>query len=194
MRVIGADSQALDVFHSDRRYSALAEYLMCFKTPDTYLFFDRCDLRHSDPCCPSPQSRPAYPTLVTTEASMATDDRDLLEILKFELRFLEDGGYGHSPNAPRRPSLVFEDSLTCMNFNSQGDRAPCSACLLMQFVPSNRGSEQIPCRHIPLDKAGKTLAALYESGTQPEIEEALGNWLRATIHRLEQERAATAGS
>ena len=43
------------------------------------------------------------------------DDRDLLEMLKFELRFLEDGGYGQSPHAARRASLIFEDSLTCMN-------------------------------------------------------------------------------
>jgi len=114
------------------------------------------------------------------------DDRDLLEMLKFELRFLEDGGYGQSPHAARRASLIFEDSLTCVNFNSQ-DRTPCSACLLMQFVPTNRASEQIPCRHIPLNAAGQTLASLYESARQLEIEEALRSWLKATIRRLEQE-------
>jgi hypothetical protein len=119
-------------------------------------------------------------------------DRDLLEMLKFELRFLEDGGYGQSPHAARRASFFFEDSLTCMNFNSQ-DRTPCSACLLMKFVPPSRASEQIPCRHIPLNKKGETLATLYESANQLEIEEALGNWLRDMIRRLEQERAA-AGS
>ena len=123
---------------------------------------------------------------------MPADDRDLLDLLKFELRFLEDGGYGQSPHAARRASRIFEDSLTCMNFNSQDERQPCSACLLMQFVPSNRTSEQIPCRHIPLNAAGQTLASLYESGSQMEIEEALGNWLRAAIRRLELERAAGA--
>jgi hypothetical protein len=112
-----------------------------------------------------------------------------LDLLKFELRFLEDGGYGRSPHAARRASLIFEDSLTCMNFNSQ-DRAPCEACLLMNFVPPSRSAERIPCRHIPLDKAGKTLASLYGLASQQEIEEALGNWLRATIRRLEQEQAA----
>lgn len=117
------------------------------------------------------------------------DDRDLLEMLKFELRFLEDGGYGQSPHAARRASLIFEDSLTCMNFNSQ-DRAPCSACLLMKFVPPSRATEPIPCRHIPLNNDGETLASLYESATQLEIEEAFGNWLRTTIHRLEQERGS----
>lgn len=117
------------------------------------------------------------------------NDRELLELLKFELRFLEDGGYGQSPHAARRASLIFEDSLTCMNFNAQ-DRTPCSACLLMKFVPLGRATEQIPCRHIPLTKDGETLASLCESATQLEIEEAVGNWLRATIHRLEQERGS----
>ncbi len=125
---------------------------------------------------------------------MIKDDRDPLEVLRFELRFLEDGGYGRSPRAPQRPPLIFEDSLTCMNFNTQAGRAPCSSCLLMQFVPRDRASEQIPCRHIPLDPKGRTLSSLYESGTQQEIEETLGNWLRAAIKRLEQERAATSHS
>jgi hypothetical protein len=125
---------------------------------------------------------------------MAPDNRDLLDLLKFELRFLHDGGYGHSPHAARRASLIFEDSLTCMNFNSQDERQPCSSCLLMHFVPPSRSAEQIPCRHIPLNAAGQTLASLYESGNPLEIEEALGNWLKTTIRRLEQEQAAAASS
>jgi hypothetical protein len=47
---------------------------------------------------------------------MATDERDLLELLTFELKLLEDGGYGRSPHTPWRRLLVFEDSLTCLNF------------------------------------------------------------------------------
>ncbi len=31
---------------------------------------------------------------------MAGDDRDILEILEFELKFLEDGSYGRSLHAP----------------------------------------------------------------------------------------------
>ena len=34
---------------------------------------------------------------------MQKDERDLLEVLKFELEFLEDGGYGRSPRTPWRP-------------------------------------------------------------------------------------------
>lgn len=120
---------------------------------------------------------------------MVKDNRDLLEVLKFELRFLEDGGYGRSPHTPRRASRIFEDSLTCMNFNTQDGRTPCSSCLLMKYVPPSRAAEQIPCRHIPLNLEGQTLASLYESGSQQDIEEALRNWLRTAIKRLELEGA-----
>jgi len=125
---------------------------------------------------------------------MPGDDRDLLDLLRFELRFLEEGGYGRSPHSPRRPPLIFEDSLSCLNFNTQADREPCSVCRLMQFVPGNRASEAIPCRHIPLDASGRTLASLYESGTQQEIEEAVGNWLRTVIQTLERKRTGSATS
>jgi hypothetical protein len=120
---------------------------------------------------------------------MPRDQRNLLEVLKFELRFLQKGGYGRSPHAPWRAPLIFEDSLICMNYDARGDRAPCSECLLMQFVPPERQAEKIPCRHIPLDAAGQTLKMLYACGTQQEIEEALEVWLKTTIHRLEQDRA-----
>lgn len=122
--------------------------------------------------------------------STPEDDRALLQLLKFELRFLEDGGYGRSPHAPRRQSLAFEDSPTCMNFNTQADREPCTSCMLMQFVPPSRVLDQIPCRHIPLNAEGQTLCSLYESGDQQKTEEALGGWLKATIKGLEQQQTA----
>ena len=118
---------------------------------------------------------------------MQKDERDLLAVLKFELKFLEDGGYGRSPSARWRTQLIFEDSPTCMNFNSQ-EQGPCSDCLLMQLVPPRFRSAEIPCRHIPFDKSGETLDGLYRYGDQVEIEEVFGNWLRATIQRLEEER------
>jgi len=118
---------------------------------------------------------------------MQKDERDLLEVLKFELKFLEDGGYGRSPGARWRPQLIFEDSPTCMNFNSQ-EQGPCSECVLMQLVPPEFRSAEIPCRHIPLDKSGETLDSLYRYGEQSEIEAVFGNWLRATIQRVEEEQ------
>ncbi|HET8921802.1 MAG TPA: hypothetical protein VFN26_02275 [Candidatus Acidoferrum sp.] len=119
---------------------------------------------------------------------MQKDERDILEVLKFELKFLEDGGYGRSPSARWRSQLIFEDSPTCMNFNSQ-EQGPCSDCVLMQLVPPEFRSAEIPCRHIPFDKSGETLDSFYRYGDQGEIEEVFGNWLRATIQRLAEERA-----
>lgn len=121
---------------------------------------------------------------------MPKDDRDLLEVLKFELQFLEKGGYGRSPRTPWTGSLIFEDSPTCMNYDSRESPAPCSDCVLMKLVPLERRSEKIPCRHIPLNEAGETIETFYRWGTQRDLEEVLGNWLRATIGALEEERAA----
>ena len=121
---------------------------------------------------------------------MQKDERDLLDVLRFELQFLKDGGYGRSPRTPWRPQYIFEDSLTCMNFDSKENPAPCSDCVLMQLVPPEQRSEKIPCRHIPFNVFGEGLASLYQNSTQGEIEETVGDWLQATIQRLEEERMA----
>ncbi len=118
---------------------------------------------------------------------MQKDERDLLEVLKFELQFLEDGGYGRSPRTPWRPQYIFEDSLTCMNYDSKENPGPCGDCVLMQLVPPERRSEKIPCRHIPFSTSGETLDSLYRYSNQQETEETVGAWLRATIQRLEEE-------
>jgi hypothetical protein len=117
------------------------------------------------------------------------DERDLLEVLKFELNFLEKGGYGRSPREPWRAQLIFEDSPTCMNYDRKVDPAPCRECLLMQFVPRQFSKERVPCRHIPLNEGGETLDTLYRSGDQIEIEQQMKKWLLATIRQLELERA-----
>jgi len=119
---------------------------------------------------------------------MQKDERDLLEVLKFELQFLEDGGYGRSPRTPWRPQYIFEDSLTCMNYDSKENPGPCSDCVLMQLVPPERRSEKIPCRHIPFNGSGETLDSLYRYSDQNEIEETVGSWLRTTIQQLEEAR------
>src|SRR5438309_8682692 len=121
---------------------------------------------------------------------MRKDERDLLEVLKFELQFLEHGGYGRSPRTPWRPQYIFEDSLTCMNYDSKENPGPCSDCVLMQLVRPERRSEKIPCRHIPFNTPGETLDSLYRYSNQQETEETVGAWLRATIQHLEEERAA----
>jgi hypothetical protein len=121
---------------------------------------------------------------------MQKDERDLLEVLKFEVEFLKEGGYGRSPRSPWRPQYIFEDSLTCMNYDSKENPGPCSNCVLMHLVPPERRFEKIPCRHIPFNVSGETLDSLYRYNNQNEIEETVGGWLRTTVQRLEKERIA----
>lgn len=119
---------------------------------------------------------------------MAQDDRDILDVLRFELSFLQDGGYGRSPQAPWRAPAVFEDSPICPNFCDPARPHPCEACLLEQFVPENRRTEAVPCRFIELTKEGQTVDDFYRTGSQMEMEDALAKWLRAQIEKIERER------
>ncbi|MGA7189423.1 MAG: hypothetical protein WBY66_13065, partial [Candidatus Acidiferrales bacterium] len=82
---------------------------------------------------------------------MQKDERDLLDVLKFELEFLEKGGYGRSPRQAWRPQFIFEDSPTCMNYDCQESPEPCTHCVLMRLVPPEYRSAKTPCRHIPLN-------------------------------------------
>jgi hypothetical protein len=116
---------------------------------------------------------------------MPQDDRDVLEVLQSELNFVQKGGYGRSPRDPFRVQLVFEDSPTCMNYDTQDHPSPCSECLLMQFVPADKQAEKVPCRHIALTSDGQTVFDLYHGGaTQQELEEALSDWLIRTIEQF----------
>ncbi len=119
---------------------------------------------------------------------MAQDARDILDVLRFELSFLQDGGYGRSPRTPWRAPAVFEDSPTCPNFCDPAHSQPCESCLLEQFVPDGQKNESVPCRFIPLTKDGKTIEDLYRTGSQSEMEEALAMWLRTQIQKIESER------
>ena len=112
---------------------------------------------------------------------------ELMQLLKAELTYLENGGYRGSPGNPWRPNFVFEDSPTCINFHSQVQPKPCSECALMAFVPEDRRRTKFPCRHIPLTELGETVSSFYECGTQEELEAALGRWLRRHIEVLEEE-------
>jgi hypothetical protein len=114
--------------------------------------------------------------------------RDILDILRFELRFLEEGGYARSPHAPWRAPYIFEDSPSCLNFRDAARPHPCSECLLTQFVPSESREQDVPCRFIQLNDKGQTVDSLYRTGTQKEMAEALHDWLRREIGRIETDR------
>jgi hypothetical protein len=118
--------------------------------------------------------------------TMSTDNRDVLEVLKAELNFLEKGGYGRSVKTPYLPTLTFIDSLSCVNFAEPTRPHPCSECLLMDFVPSDYASNAIPCHHIPLNAEGVTIQELEKNGDQQNLEELLKDWLRQRIIQLEK--------
>lgn len=119
---------------------------------------------------------------------MSNDNRDLLEVLRFELNFIEQGGYGRSVRTPWKPTSVFQDSLSCLNFGDPHRSEPCEACVLMSLVPKEYRNETVPCHHIPLNETGQTLENLNRGYNQQELEEAVISWLRKTIDRLERER------
>jgi hypothetical protein len=119
---------------------------------------------------------------------MAKDKRSLLEVLKAELEFLEKGGYRLTARAAWRPQFVFQDSPTCLNFDSTQQPRPCNECVLMELMPEESAKKRIPCRYIPLNERGETIDSFYRCGTAEELEAALGPWLKLTIQRLEHER------
>ncbi|MGO9606495.1 MAG: hypothetical protein ACLQAT_24410 [Candidatus Binataceae bacterium] len=104
------------------------------------------------------------------------------------MKFLEEGGYADTPFAPWRAPYIFEDSPSCLNFGDAARPHPCINCLLTQLVPPESRKKDVPCRFIPLNDKGQTIDSLYRTGTQEEIEEALRNWLRREISRIEAER------
>ena len=64
---------------------------------------------------------------------MTTDERDILELLKNELDFIEKGGYGRSVRTPWQSKSTFQDSLSCINYGDPSRAHPCNECHLAQF-------------------------------------------------------------
>ena len=104
-----------------------------------------------------------------------------LHVLRSELEFVQKGGY-RAPLVWRAP-LVFEDSPTCPR--ERCSTCPHADCVLMNFVPTKRRQENVPCRHIPLNEVGETLDSLYRTGTNEEIEQTVEGWLLETIEQLQ---------
>jgi hypothetical protein len=124
--------------------------------------------------------------------NMAQDDRDILELLKEELAFIEQGGYGRSVRTPWLPRSAFQDSLTCINYADPNHTHPCDECHLIDFVDREKRDEQVPCHYIPLNEAGETIEDLEARDNQAHLESTLKLWMRAKIKEIEEARA-TAG-
>lgn len=114
---------------------------------------------------------------------MPNSRRETLNLLKLELEFLERGGYGGT--LPWRPVSMFLDSPSCPNRLDAERSTPCPQCWLYEFVPEEFQQELPPCHFIALNKAGESIHSMSRQYTTAEVEEALRQWLKAEIRRLE---------
>jgi len=126
------------------------------------------------------------------EVTMQSAYIDLLQELKFELEFVEQGGYGRSVRTPHLPKSIFVDSPICLNFNDSERPLPCTECVLMQFVPEERRGERTPCHHIPLKPTGETVEDLFDPTNDMKAQDALHDWLVRAIGQLKAERESFA--
>jgi hypothetical protein len=112
-------------------------------------------------------------------------EQETLEALKFELKFIEFGGYDPSVRNPRKELHIFRDSPSCLNYAAEVRTEPCSECFLMSFLPPEKRGESVPCHHIPLNARGDTVETLAGSGDSLELREAMRSWLHQAIGQLE---------
>jgi hypothetical protein len=124
--------------------------------------------------------------------AMAKDDRDILDILKDELDFIKQGGYGRSVRTPYQAKSAFQDSLTCINYGYPYRAHPCNECHLLDFVKPEHQAEAIPCHFIELNETGETIEDLELEDNEAKLEREVRGWLRARINKIEEERAAQA--
>jgi len=123
---------------------------------------------------------------------MANDDRDILELLKDELVFIEKGGYVRSVHTPWKLNSTFQESATCLNYGYPYRAHPCSECHLLDFVAPEHRSEMVPCHHITLDAAGDTVKDLEADDNESRLARKVSDWLRTKIKELEEERTTQA--
>lgn len=114
------------------------------------------------------------------------NERDILAVLKRELECIETGQYGPPVKDPvEATSTMFEDSATCLNYGYPYRVHPCSECPLIGFVPKEKQTSAMPCHEIPLDAAGRTLEGFAQGKDTSALQEAVKDWLRNAIQRLE---------
>ena len=124
--------------------------------------------------------------------AMTTDERDILELLKEELDFVEKGGYGRAVRTPWQDKSIFQDSLSCINYGYPYRAHPCNECHLLEFVSPENRTEDVPCHFIPLNADGETIEDLVLQDNQAKLEREVSAWLRARIKQIEDERAEQA--
>ena len=128
---------------------------------------------------------------------MPTDLKQIIDQLKLERDILRNGGYGRSVRTPWKPTKLFRDSVSCLNFDEAIKRHPCNECFLWEWVPENHRDEDLPCHFIPLNERGENIASLEDAEDREEAEKALLGWLDSLLAQLEaklaeEQRAAQA--
>jgi len=124
---------------------------------------------------------------------MAAELKEIIDQLKLERDILKNGGYGRSVHTPQKPTKLFRDSITCLNFGEVIKRHPCNECLLWEWVPESHRDEDLPCHFIPLNNQGDSIASLEDSGDRDEAEKALLGWLDSVVEHLEAKLAKESG-
>ena len=117
------------------------------------------------------------------EAFVPKSRREIVNLLKQELAFLERGGYGGA--IPWRPVSMFLDSPSCPNRLDVERTTPCAQCWLFQFVPERFHQEMNACHFISLNREGESVHSMSRQYTPAEVEAALKTWLEAEIRHLE---------
>ena len=112
------------------------------------------------------------------------DLHEVLQLLRFELNYLEQGGFERD-KALLGTNSPFLGTFACINYGDPLRRHACRECGLMQFVPEDKQNEEFPCHFIPLNASGETIHSLIEKNDQRRLVIALEHWLRSTIARLE---------
>jgi hypothetical protein len=114
---------------------------------------------------------------------------EVLQTLRYELNYLEQGGFDRD-RALLGIESPFLGTFACINFGDPLRAHACNECLLHQFVPKDKQTEEFPCHYIRLTASGETIASLIEKNDPRRLVIALEHWLRTTIARLEatQER------
>jgi len=115
---------------------------------------------------------------------MSQNVREILQILRFELNYLEQGGF-YRDRALLGTESPFLGTSTCINFGDPLRTHACRECLLHTFVPDDKQNEENPCHYIPLNDSGETIAQLIEKKDPERMVKVLELWLRTTIKRLE---------
>jgi hypothetical protein len=124
---------------------------------------------------------------------MSQDLREVLQTLRYELNYLEQGGFDRD-RALLGTESPFLGTFACINFGDPLRAHACRECLLHQFVPEDKQTEEFPCHYIRLDDSGETIAELIEKNDPRRLVIALEQWLRTMIARLEAEQDANRNS